>query len=134
MPNLNLGDTFIWFPPDGRKEHLWIAVTDPNNNAGNFAAFNLTKSSGGRMALTFQIGDHPFITEYPSDINFGDSLIFNISKIQRDISSGRVVPYHPMNLDMVKLIAKRAIGHPAIPEEVEDLVRLQWPSLQTGLV
>jgi hypothetical protein len=129
---MNLGDTFIWFPPDGRKEYLWIAVTDPNENAGKFAAFNLTESSGGRMALTFQIGDHPFITKYPSDINFGDALVFSISKIQRDIASGRAVPHQPMNLDMVKRIASRAIGHPAIPEEVEDLVRLQWPMSQTG--
>src|SRR2546430_113210 len=36
---MNLGDTFIW-SPDGRREHLYIVVTDPQKNGGNFEVFN----------------------------------------------------------------------------------------------
>jgi hypothetical protein len=123
---MKLGDTFIRFPPEGGKEHLWIAVTDPNKNGGNFAAFNLTRSSGGKMALTFHIGQHPFITKYDSDINFGDALVFNIINVQNDIQDGNSIPHQPMNMALVEMIAKRAIGHPAVPEEVEDLVKSEW--------
>ena len=78
------------------------------------------------MALTFQIGDHPFITKYPSDVNFGDSLIFDITNVERDIKLGQAFPKEPMKRAMLEAIARRAIGHPAIPEEVEDLVKSQW--------
>ena len=50
---MKLGGTFIWFPPEDREEKVYIAVTDPQKNGGNFAAFNLTRSKGGKMALTF---------------------------------------------------------------------------------
>jgi hypothetical protein len=123
---MNIGDTFRWFPPGDRKEHLYIVLTDPQKNGGKFAAFNLTKSRGGPMALTFHIGDHPFITRYPSDVNFGDSLIFDLSNVERDIRLGQALPHEPMRKEMVELIARRAMGHPAIPEEVEDLVRAHW--------
>jgi hypothetical protein len=123
---MNIGDTFIWYPPDDRREHFFIVLTDPSLNDGKFAAFNLTKSHGGRMALTFQIGAHPFITKYPSDVNFGDSLIFDIANVERDIQLGQAFLNEPMNPAMVEAIARRAIGHPAIPEEVEDLVESQW--------
>jgi hypothetical protein len=123
---MNVGDTFIWFPPDDRREHLFIVLTDPKKNNGDFAAFNLTKSQGGPMALTLQIGDHPFVNRYPSDVNFGDALIFNIAKVERDVFLGQAVYHEPMNPDIVEKIAKKAMGHPAIPGEVEELVRQHW--------
>lgn len=123
---MRVGDTFIWFPPDDRKEHLFIVLTDPQKNNGNFAAFNLTKSRGGPMALTFQIGDHPFITRYPSDVDFGDALVFNISKVERDIASGQAVLHQPLNHNLVEQIARKAIGHPAIPGDVEELIKEHW--------
>lgn len=117
---MKLGDTFIWFPPDGRKEHLYIVVTDPAKNGGKFAAFNLTRSHGGMKALTFQVGEHPFITQYPSDVNFGDALIMD------EVTASKNPPHHPMDSAMVKKIAIGAMGHPAIPEEVEDMVKTAW--------
>ena len=123
---MKLGDTFIRFPPDDREEHLWIAVTDPNKNGGNFAAFNLTRSLGGKKALTFRIGDHPFIKKYDSDVNFGDALIFNLANVQNEFIWQTCVLHQPMKIEMVRLIAARTIGHPAVPEEVEDLVKAEW--------
>jgi hypothetical protein len=123
---MKIGDTFIWYPPGDRKEHLFIVLTDPALNDGKFAAFNLTKSLGGPMALTFQIGDHPYIIKYPSDVNFGDSLVFDIVNVERDIASGQAFQKEPMKPAMIEAIARKAIGHPAIPGEVEDLVKSQW--------
>jgi hypothetical protein len=104
---VNLGDTFIW-SPDGRREHLYIAVTDPRKNNGDFVVFNLTKSKGGTKSLTFKIGDHPFITKYDSDVNFGDGLIVSLKKIQTEISYRRAFPNQPMDLSKVQRIARFA--------------------------
>jgi len=78
------------------------------------------------MALTFRIGEHPFITRYDSDVAIGDSLVFDISKVQEDIRRGTVVPHQPMPKSMIEKIAKKAVGHPAIPEDVEILVKSSW--------
>ena len=78
------------------------------------------------MALTFRVGQHPFINQYDSDVNFGDSLVMNIATIEAMIPSRKVIAQAPMNMSMVKMIAERAVGHPAIPEDVEELVKRQW--------
>jgi hypothetical protein len=123
---MKIGDTFVWFPPDDRKEHLFIVLTDPQKNDGNFAVFNLTKSHGGPMALTFRVGQHPFIDKYDSDVNFGDSLVVNIATIEVLIRRREVIPNKPMNMSMVEMIAKKAVGHPAVSGDVEELVKGQW--------
>jgi hypothetical protein len=122
---VNLGDTFVW-SPDERKEHLWIALTDPNKNNGRFAAFNLTRSRGGTKALTFRIGQHRFIDKYDSDVNFGDGLIMTLSKIEQQIAWGQAFPHDPMDAAMLKQIAVMAVTHPAVSEEIQELIKAEW--------
>jgi len=50
----------------------------------------------------------------------------NIATIEAMIPSRKVIAQAPMNMSMVKMIAERAVGHPAIPEDVEELVKRQW--------
>ncbi len=102
---MNLGDTFIW-TAGGTKEHLYVVVTDPNKNGGRFVAFNFTRSTGGLKALTFQKGAHPFLTKYDSDINFGDGLIFSLTKLQGEILARRATPHLPMQTGDVQRIAE----------------------------
>jgi hypothetical protein len=78
------------------------------------------------MALTFQVGAHPCIRRYPSDVNFGDALIFDVTNLERDIAWGRAFQKEPVTSAMLETMVRRAIGHPAMPEEVEDLVKSQW--------
>jgi hypothetical protein len=123
---MNIGDTFIWFPPEDRKEHLYIVITDPADNAGKFVGINLTKSGGGPHAVTFRVGEHPFIKRYPSDANIADALVMDEAEILAQISSGDVVPHQPMAFAMVQRIAIGAIGHPAISEEAEEMIKAEW--------
>ena len=53
-------------------------------------------------------------------------MIFNLAKVQAGIDWGYAVPHQPMNMDLVEQIARKAVGHPAIPEDVEDLIRTEW--------
>jgi hypothetical protein len=123
---MNVGDSFIWFPPNGMKEHLYIVMTNPADHGGRFAAINLTQSHHGPNAITFRIGEHPFITRYDSDANIGDALIMDELEIQNQMRFGQAVAQQPMNMHMVERIALAAIGHPAISEEAEDLIKSEW--------
>lgn len=124
---MQLGDTFVWAPNPERSEHLYIAVTDPNGNNGTFVAFNLTRSTGGKMALTFRVGQHPFITRYDSDVNFGDGLLVNLQNLEALISSGDASMHKPIDGKMLRLIADTAKTHPAVSEEIQDMIKAQWP-------
>jgi hypothetical protein len=122
---VKIGDTFIW-SPDGRKERLYIAVTDPNKNGGRFVAFNLTKSQRGPNALTLKVGDHPFITKYDSDVNFGDGLIVNIANLQGAFDCRQAFPHAPMRIQLVERIARHAKGNPAVSGAIEKLIVAEW--------
>src|SRR5687767_7862842 len=117
---MKLGDTFVW-SPDGHREHLYIIVTDPNKNCGRFVVFNFTKSRGGEKALTFRLGEHPYLTRYDSDINFGDGLIVSVSKIELELSTRRAFPHQPMRMELLERIAKHAKDHPAVSGEIQRL-------------
>ena len=122
---MNLGDTFFW-SPDGNREHLYVIVTDPKKNDGRFAVFNFTRSRGGTKALTFKIGDHPFLSRYASDVNLGDGLIISLSTIEVEILTRRATVHQPMPMDQIERIVKFAVGHPAVPGEIERLIKAQW--------
>jgi hypothetical protein len=126
---VKLGGTFLWSPDDasqGRREHLYIIVTDPNNNGGRFVAFNLTRSGGGQKALTLKVGDHPFIKRYDSDVNFGDGLIVSVADIQAEIERGRAIQKEPMDMRLVERIARFAIVHPAVSGDIEKMIAGEW--------
>jgi hypothetical protein len=123
---VKLGDTFVWSPIRDRKAHLYVVITDPNKNGGNFVVFNLTESNHGPKALTLRIGEHPFIKDYDSDVNFGDGLIVHIAKIQRAITCGAAIPKQPMNMELVGRIARFAKGNIAVSGDIEKLIITQW--------
>ncbi len=104
---MNRGDTFLWDPDGGNNSHLFIVVTQPRPEDGRFVVFNLTRSSGGgEWALTFRIGEHPFITKYDSDI-----------------SRRRAKPHSPMSQDQIDRIARHAVGHPAVPGSIVKMIQ-----------
>lgn len=122
---MKVGDTFIWLLT-GRKEHLYIVLTDPSKNAGKFAAFNLTDSSQGEKSLTLHRGDHPCINK-DSDVNFGDSMIMSVEKCEKAFRWGQAVPREPMDMKIVAKIASMVVaGHPAPSTDVTNLVKSQW--------
>jgi len=105
---------------------LYIAITDPNKNDGRFVIFNLTKSRGGPKALTLQIGEHPYITRYPSDVNFGDGLIVSLAAIESEIANSSAFPDRPMDRRLVERIANFAKDNPAVSGEIDSLIKSEW--------
>ena len=122
---MKVGDTFIWFL-SGKKEHLYVALTDPDKNEGKFAVFNLTDSVHGTMSFTLHKGDHPYINK-DSDVDFGDSFIMSIEKYETAVRWGQAIPREPMDMKIVAKIAEIIMaGHPAPSGDVTNLVKSQW--------
>ena len=104
-----------------------MAVTNPSGIDGRFVAFNLTKSKRGSKALTFKVGEHPFIKKYDSDVNFGDGRIVSLMNLQDQIARGNATPDAPMNLKMVERIVRFAKDHPAVSGKIQKMILAQWP-------
>ena len=105
---------------------MYIAVTDPGQNGGDFVVFNLTKSKRGPKALTFKVGEHSFITKYDSDVNFGDGMIVSLASITTEIAYRKAFPDAPMSVGQVERIARLAKDHPAVSREIQQLIKSQW--------
>jgi hypothetical protein len=121
---MKVGDTFLWFL-GGRKEHLYIVLTDPNQNDGKFVAVNITKSTHGEKSFTLRAGDHPYIVT-DSDVNFGDAIIIALHKYEHFVKWEQAIPREPMDIEIVEEIAKAFIDHPAPSGEAIGLVQRQW--------
>jgi hypothetical protein len=66
---MQLGDTFVM----GQGGHLWIVISDPACNSGEFIIVNITTDlSRAGKECELVPGDHPFITD-PSYVTYGDA-------------------------------------------------------------
>lgn len=105
---MQLGDTFLFNVPNA---HLWIVVSDPLKNSGNFIIVNLTTDS--RRAGTdceLNVGDHPWIRE-KCWVNFGDAeevTPVEEAKLVAFMAGGAINKRHPMNPAVLQRIASIA--------------------------
>ena len=120
---MQLGDTFVW-SPEGRTPHLYIVISDPSKN-GKFVVVNLTNSNHGAMSFTLQKGDHPFIYK-DSDVNFGDAMVVDMARMQTEINLKNAIPNFTMALTIVQRIAIKAMDHPAVSGEIQDVLSAEW--------
>jgi hypothetical protein len=75
---------------------------------------NLTESTHGERSFTLHPGEHPFIYK-DSDVNFGDALATDLSRLRYAIEEGAATPQAPMSLEIVAAIIAEAKTHPAFP-------------------
>jgi hypothetical protein len=110
---VNLGDTFVWCPPGTVTSHLWIVISRPNDHDGKCVVVNLTESCHGKYSVTLVRWQHRWIYK-DSDVNFADAFLTSESHLQSQVRIGSAVPHDPMDPDLLKMIIKKALSHPAI--------------------
>jgi hypothetical protein len=107
---IQLGDTFYW------KEggHLWVVISDPAKNCGEFIAVNLTKDlfrAGKDCELN--VGDHKWIAER-TFVCFGDAMKLGPKeelKLQKQIASGTIKMHSPVGrATLEKIVAAGKIS------------------------
>ena len=96
MAFVQLGDTFILGP----SGHLWIVISDPAKNAGEFIMVNLT-TNVFRAGTDCELnpGDHPWITD-KCYVAFGDARKVSVKQeatIVALIQAGTIRSQHQMD-------------------------------------
>jgi hypothetical protein len=106
-------------------EHLYIVLAidcegwDPNE----CIIVNLTESQDGNKALSFHVGDHPYITK-KSDVNFGDMEVSTRAAVAIQVNAGTTFP--PLDPLKVRLIGITAKTHPAVMERIKKVLAKKY--------
>ncbi|SRR5258708_37898817 len=105
---MKLGDTFLMHTSASRFiRHLYIVISDPAKNAGNFIAVNITGDrfrTGEECVL--DAGDHPWIKK-KSFVAFADAL--------------EITPAHDRRLQKL-IVSKKIVLQPSVSSEVLERI------------
>lgn len=118
---MQIGDTFYW----SEGGHLWIVISDPNLNAGEFVAVNLTKDvfrAGKECELV--PGDHQWI-KAKTYVSFGDAMRFapeNALNLEKQITLGTIRRHDPIKQSILQKIIAAAKISKSISEDFKSLL------------
>lgn len=122
--DIKVGFTFIYTANNSPREHLHIvlAVKCEGLEPDECIVVNFTESKGGEMALTYQKGDHPYLTK-PSDINFGDAEIMTRTFIADHVNgTDGLAAHEPIGIEMVRQIGHKGKNHPAVMKKIKKVL------------
>lgn len=124
LSGMKAGDTFMWSPAS-QTPHLYIILTDPDTE-GKFVIINITHFRNTPNSYVIPAGCHSCVYK-PTEINFGDSMITDLSHITFQIAVNTAIPKEAMDLNIVRGIALKAMTHPAVSVEIQERLQTQWP-------
>ena len=92
------GDT--WQPREPNS-HLWIVVTDPQNDPSHVVSVNLTtyKDDGKRLiddACVLERGDHPFI-KHRSCVLYEKAIVHPVSQLEQAYKKNLITCHSPLS-------------------------------------
>jgi len=105
----------------GRIEHLWFALTDPDDN-GKFLGANLTGYELYKDTTVVLESGHPFITK-KSVIQFSDSKLFEVSNIEFLLSKGYAQKKQPCSSKLLGVIRKGLMDSDDAPQDMQDYLK-----------
>jgi hypothetical protein len=104
MVAFRAGQTFL-FPlnDENQREHLWIIVTEPNNEA-LFAIASFTSLKGAKdQTVILQRAEHPFL-RWDTCISYAQAEIMSIEKLQAHFQYGRAEMHRDASPAVLKLV------------------------------
>src|ERR1019366_5002265 len=82
---LKQGDTFLISSPRNEVEHLWIVLTEPDEENQSLCVNITTAQDGSDLTVELNKGDHPFI-KHPSVVNYFDARLMVLQDVETMIA------------------------------------------------
>ena len=119
---VQLGDTFLF----GQGSHLWIVISDPAKNNGEFVIVNLTTDvfRAGKDC-EMNVSEHQWIRQ-KCYVSFGDArkvTAKEAARIQQLISQNQIQQHFPMRTAVIKKIVASGINSKALATELKALLK-----------
>jgi hypothetical protein len=118
---VQIGDTFLF----GQGSHLWVVISDPAKNNGEYVIVNLTTDvfrAGKECQL--DVGDHQWVRQ-TSYVSYGDARKVTPkenARIQSLVSQGQVRQHFPMKQATLQKIISQAKTSNAIAADLLALL------------
>ena len=109
--------------PGHNTKHLWIALSDPAKNGGEFVIVNLTDIKHiPNATCVLDVGDHRWITK-PSAVHFADARgIKDDAKLKEAIRRHIVIPEVPLAHSVVDKIKACALTSPEMSDKLKSML------------
>ena len=121
-PPVVAGATYKFPIPGKSTPHLWIVLTDPDDN-DKLAVVNLTtRRTGSDETVILRPGDHPFV-KHPTIVNYGDADFAIAGKLTNAVSRGVAWSHSPVNQDVLSRIQNGVQQSRHTPRELKEYVR-----------
>jgi hypothetical protein len=118
---VQIGDTFLF----GEGSHLWIVISDPAQNHGDFVIVNLTKNEfRAGKDCELNVGEHQWIKE-KCYVSFGDArkvTPIEAARIQALISQDQIKQHFPMRANIIHKIVQAGLKSKALTPELKALL------------
>jgi len=123
---LKSGDTILGSRDYDSIPHLWIALTDPNED-GNIAIVNVTDFHNHEDKTTvLKPGDHPFITK-ESIVLYQDARIVPAASLLNAMKNGRgCVPRESCSVEMMHKLRTGIFASDHTPNGVIEFCSDSW--------
>lgn len=88
---MQAGDTMMVAEPGTSLDsHLWIVISDPQQNSDQIVIVNLTSFRPDKdQACVLDVGDHPFIQKRTC-VNYADAKVQPAASLQKLLDSGKI--------------------------------------------
>jgi hypothetical protein len=118
---VQIGDTFLL----GQGSHLWIVISDPAQNNGEFVIVNLTTDAfRAGKDCEMNPGEHQWIRQ-KCYVSFGDARKVTPKeaiRIQQLISQREIQQHFPMQSSVIKKIVAAGMKSKALATELKALL------------
>jgi CTP:molybdopterin cytidylyltransferase MocA len=127
MPNA--GDTFLAQPNSSSKPHLYVVISNPENNAGNVIHVNLTsKKEWSDCSCVLQPGDHPFVTR-ETVVNYASATMCEAVYIDQAMGPTfyprALFPNTPVSNEVLERIQLGALQSPLFPSGFKPVIEIE---------
>jgi hypothetical protein len=121
-----IGDTFLTIAQQsGVTAHLWIIVSDPQQNPHAVVLVNFTTWTHGKDQSCVLIpGDYPFINR-PTAVNYREAKKTSDAKLHQLIEAGLLKPLERINQSVLDKILRGAEASVHTPMWMLDILQQQ---------
>ena len=115
---MRCGDTLL-IPAPGSSvtPHLWIVVTEPDDNHSCVIVNLTTLRNSQDQTVSLLPGEHPFV-QHPTAVRYSDALIVDVRKLRADLTCGRALQKQSCSPTLLKLIQDGVCASQYTPNKV----------------
>jgi len=123
---MKAGDSVLMPKPGANQiPHLWIVITDPNNN-GECVIVNITTYKAiSDNTVVLKSGDHPFI-KHDSIVEYMDARIVSEQKLEAAIKGGAAISKERCPVSTLAKIQKGILKSPHAARKIVAFCSECW--------